>query len=64
VLSTLLEITTCVALLAVTIKVEEVPCVIEVGVELIVTVGAGAEVTVIVAATAVVVPPAPVAVAV
>ena len=56
-------IVTCVALVAVTVRMEELPAVIDVGLEAIVTVGrtAGPRVTV---AVAVVVPPAPVAVAV
>jgi hypothetical protein len=54
---------TAVALVAATVKVDELPEVIEAGLEVIVTVGAGFCVTVTVAgATAV--PPAPVAVAV
>ena len=61
--SRLSEITTCVAFVAVTVSVEELPVVMAVGVATIVTVGALGAVTVIVV-LAVVVPPGPVAVAV
>jgi len=54
---------TCVAFVAVTVKVDELPEVIEMGLEAIVTVGAGFCATVTVAGDATV-PPAPVAVAV
>jgi len=54
---------TCVALLAVTINVEEPPAAIDVGFATIVTVGAAPAVTVTIA-VADAVPPAPVAVAV
>jgi len=54
---------TCVAFVAVMVKVDELPEVIEVGLEVIATVGAGFCVTVTVTGD-VTVPPAPVAVAV
>ena len=63
-LSILLEITTVVALLAVTVRVVELPCVIAVGLAVIVTVGAPVLAVTVIVACAVTVPPAPVAVAV
>ena len=63
VMSRLFEITTCVAFVAATVRVDEPPCVIVVGAATIVTVGAPGAVTVTVT-FAVVVPPGPVAVAV
>ena len=54
---------TCAALVAVTVSVDELPTLIEVGLAVILTVGSATDTTVTVA-VAVAVPPAPVAVAV
>jgi hypothetical protein len=54
---------TCVAFVAATVSVDELPGLIEVGLAVIVTVG-GAAATTVTIAVAVAVPPAPVAVAV
>jgi copper homeostasis protein CutC len=64
VLSKLLEITTWVAFDAVTVSVEELPCVIVAGVAAIVTVGIPTVALTVTLAFALAVPPGPVAVAV
>ena len=58
------EITTCVALVAVTVSVEELPCAMVLGLATIVTVGAAALAATVTLTVAVAAPPAPVAVAV